>query len=266
VVLDNASTDDSAAAIEAAHPEVRQVRVDVNRGSGGGYHAGLRWAVMQGYDYVLMLNNDIEVEPDLLTELVAVAESDARIGCVGPKCLFHSARERIWSAGGTLRFRNSITRERGYRQIDRGQFERDAEVDYVNGCAILIRRTAAEAAGGWDPLFRICVDDADFCTRIKRGGFRCVYAHRAVLYHMVAFTTGGYRPERNFQLARSSAIYVRRYANRRQRLAFLLFSLAAAPIAWLRELPRGNQAAATAKLRGMAQGLREPLPPPPPIV
>jgi GT2 family glycosyltransferase len=263
VVLDNASTDGTSEAVADAFPAVRQVQVEVNRGSGGGYHAGFRWAFAQGYDYVLLLNNDIEVEPNLLSELVAVAESDPRIGAVGPKCLFHGERDRIWSAGGILHYRNSITSERGYGEIDRGQFEQDAEVDYVNGCAILIRRAAAQAAGAWDPVFRICVDDADFCTRIKRHGFRCVYAHRAVLYHMVAFTTGGYKPERNFQLARSSAVYVQRYANRRQRLSFLLFSLGALPVAWLRELRRGNQAAATAKLRGALAGLREPLPPPP---
>jgi GT2 family glycosyltransferase len=263
VVLDNASTDGSAAAIAAEFPAVRQVRVEVNRGSSGGYHAALQWAFVNGYEYALLLNNDIEVEPDLLSELVRVASSDPRIGCVGPKCMFDAERQRIWSAGGILRFRHSITRERGYGEHDRGQFEADAEVDYVNGCAILVRRAAVEAAGGWDPVFRICVDDADFCTRIKRRGFRCIYAHRAVLYHMVSFTTGGYKPDRNFQLGRSGAIYVRRYANPWQWATFFAFTLAALPIAWLRELPRRNQAAATAKLRGVLAGLREPMTPPP---
>jgi cellulose synthase/poly-beta-1,6-N-acetylglucosamine synthase-like glycosyltransferase len=117
----------------------------------------------------------------MLTELVKAAESAPDVGCVGPKCYFHGDRQRLWSAGGVLRFRESITRERGYGEIDRGQYDRDAEVDYVNGCAILIRRAAAEAAGMWDDVFYICVDDADFCTRVKRHGFRCLYAHRAGL-------------------------------------------------------------------------------------
>src|SRR4051812_45485363 len=66
VVLDNASTDGSPAAIVAAHPDLRQVRVEVNRGSASGYAAGFRWAFENGYDYVLLLNNDIEVEPEML--------------------------------------------------------------------------------------------------------------------------------------------------------------------------------------------------------
>jgi GT2 family glycosyltransferase len=135
-------------------------------------------------------------------------------------------------------------------------------VDYVNGCAILIRRAAAEAAGMWDDVFYICVDDADFCTRVKRQGFRCLYAHRAVLYHMVAYTTGGYSAGRNFQFGRSGAIYVRRYASPWEWLSYLAFNAAALPVAWLRELRKGNQAAVVAKLKGIREGLKAKIPPP----
>jgi GT2 family glycosyltransferase len=255
-VLDNASTDGSPEALARAFPDLKQLRVDVNRGSSSGYAAGFRWAFENGYYYVFLLNNDIEVEPDLLDRLVEVAESDPKIGAVGPKCYFHGDRRRLWSAGGRLRFRESITHERGYGEIDRGQYDRDAEVDYVNGCAILIKRSAAEAAGTWDPIFFICVDDADFCTRVRQKGFRCVYVHRAVLYHMVAYTTGGYSPGRNFQLGRSSTLYVRRYGRPWNWLTFLAFSTAAVLVAYVRELRKGNQAAAVAKLKGVREGLK----------
>ena len=262
VVLDNASTDGSPETLAQVYPDLKQVKVEVNRGSSSGYAHGFRWAFENGYDYVLLLNNDIEVEPDMLTELVKVAESAPDVGCVGPKCYFHGDRKRLWSAGGILRFRESITRERGYGEIDRGQYDRDAEVDYVNGCAILIRRAAAEAAGMWDDIFYICVDDADFCTRVKRHGFRCLYAQRAVLYHMVAYTTGGYSPGRNFQFGRSGAIYVRRYARTWQWLSYFAFTAAAFPVAWLRERRKGNQAAVVAKVKGIREGLRMKVPAP----
>ncbi len=263
VVLDNGSRDGSPEALGAAFPDLRQLRLPVNHGSASGYAAGLRWAFARSYDYVLLLNNDVEVEPDLLDELVATAERDPRAGAVGPKCYFHGAGRRLWSAGGILRFREAVTRERGHRELDRGQYDREGAVDYVNGCAILVRRAAAEAVGAWDPLYFICVDDADFCTRLSRAGWRCLYAPRAVLYHRVAWTTGGYTPQRNFQLGRSSALYVRRYGNAWQRARFWAFALAALVVGFLRELPRHNQAAAVAKLRGALAGWRESLPPPP---
>ena len=263
VVLDNGSRDGSVEALAAAFPDLRQLRLAENRGSASGYAAGFRWAFANGYDYALLLNNDVEVEPDLLDELVAAAERDPRAGAVGPKCYFHGEGKRLWSAGGVLRFREAVTRERGYGELDRGQFDVETAIDYVNGCAILVRRAAAEAAGSWDPLYFICVDDADFCTRLAGAGWRCLYAPRAVLYHRVAWTTGGYTPGRNFQLGRSSALYVRRYGNALQKARFWAFALAALPVGFLRELPRGNQAAAVAKLRGALAGWREPLPPAP---
>ena len=85
VVLDNASTDGSPETLAAAYPDLKQVQVEVNRGSSSGYAHGFRWAFENGYDYVLLLNNDIEVEPDMLTELVRAAESAPDVGCTGPK-------------------------------------------------------------------------------------------------------------------------------------------------------------------------------------
>ncbi|HXT22195.1 MAG TPA: glycosyltransferase family 2 protein [Thermoanaerobaculia bacterium] len=263
VVLDNGSRDGSVEALAAAFPDLRQLRLRENRGSASGYAAGFRWAFANGYDYALLLNNDVEVEPDMLDELVAAAERDPKAGAVGPKCYFHGERRRLWSAGGVLRWREAVTRERGYGELDHGQFDQETAVDYVNGCAILVRREAAEAAGGWDPLYFICVDDADFCTRLAGAGWRCIYAPKAVLYHRVAWTTGGYAPGRNFQLGRSSALYVRRYAGSLQKARFWAFALAALVVGFLRELPRRNQAAAVAKLRGALTGWREPLPPAP---
>lgn len=260
VVLDNASSDDSVEELARAHPDLQQIRLTENHGSSAGYAAAFRWAFERDYDCVLLLNNDIEVESDLLTEMVRTLQSDPRNGCAGPKCYFHGGGKRLWSAGGVLRFRESITTERGYGEIDHGQYDEPAVVDYINGCAILITRQAAERAGGWDPLYFICVDDADFCTRIKAQGLRCVYAPRAVLHHRVAWTTGGYSTPRNFQFGRSSAIYARRYGTHWQQLRFVAFSWAAVVVGYARELRRGNQAAALAKWKGLRAGWRLRLP------
>jgi hypothetical protein len=263
VVVDNGSTDGSPEAVAAAFPAVHQVRTATNLGPAGGYNLGMVWAMERGYDYLLILNNDIEAHPDLLDELVRVAESDPAIGCVGPKTYYFSDRRRLASAGGIVRFQESVTRERGQGAIDRGQYDRDEDVAYVNGCGMLIRREAIAAVGLWDPIFFLSVEDADWCLRAKRAGFRCRYAHRAILYHMVSDTTGVYRPAKTYQTGRSSAIFVRRYARPWQWLTFLTMMAAALPVAWLRELRRGNQAAAVAKARGVVAGLRATLTPPP---
>lgn len=264
VVVDNGSTDGSPEAVAAAFPDIAQVTTAENLGPAGGCNLGIRWALDRGYPYLLVLNNDIEVDPEMLTEMMKVAESDPAIGCVGPKAYYYSDRNRIWSAGGLLRFREAVTRERGQDEIDHGQYDRDQEVDFINGCALLARRETFEKAGLFDPIYRLSVEDADWTVRVKRHGYRCWYAHRAKLWHMVALVTGGvYKAGKTFHTGRSTMIFVRRYANPWQRLVAFLFMALAIPAAWLRERRRGNQAAAVAKLRGFLDGLRTPLTPPP---
>jgi len=262
-LVDNGSTDGTSEAVAAAFPTVRRVRIERNQGAAHGVCAGMRLALLEAYDYLLVLNNDIEVDPAMLTEMVRVAERDPKIGAVGPKCYYFDSPQTIWSAGGWLRFAEAITRERGQGETDRGQFDRDEEVDYVNGCAMLIRRGAIEAAGLWDPIYFLCFEDADFCVRVKRRGFVCYYSHRAKLWHRVSAATGGYAPGKTFHSGRSTAIFVRRHGSRRQRLRALAWMLLALPAAFLRELPRRNTRAVAAKLRGYLAGWRAPLPAPP---
>jgi GT2 family glycosyltransferase len=263
VVVDNGSEDGTREAVAAAYPQVVVLRTEVNRGPAGGANLGLCWALDRGYDYLLVLNNDIEVEPALLAELVAVAESAPDIGIVGPKGYYFWDRERIWSAGGRLRFAEAITRERGEGELDHGQYDRTEEVDYINGCVMLVKRECFEAAGLWDPVFRLAVEDADFCWRVKARGYRCFYAPRARFWHMVSRSTGGYKPAKTFQTARSTAIFVRRYAGPWQWARALFWIAVSLPAAYLRELPRGNQQAVSAKLRGFREGFSLTLPEPP---
>jgi GT2 family glycosyltransferase len=237
-----------------------------NRGISWGLDHGIQHALGLGCEYLLLMNNDIEVDPGMLGELVAAAEADPRAGCAGPKSYYFAERRRLWSTGGILRWRgDSVTRERGDGELDAGQYDRDEEVDYVNGCAMLVRRQAIEAAGFWDPIYFLSVEDGDFCMRVKRQGFRCFYAHRAKLWHMVSQSTGGYKPGKTFQTGRSSAIFVRRYANPWQWFTALLFIAAALPAAFVRELPRGNTAAVIAKAKGFWTGFRVPMTPPPTV-
>lgn len=264
LVVDNGSTDGSDAAVAAAFPSVRRLRTEENLGISGGLNLGFRVGLAEGWDYLMPMNNDIEVAPDLLHELVNVVASDPAIGCAGPKCYYYFGdRNRIWSAGGTLRFRESVTRERGMGERDSGRFDRDGEVDYVNGALMLIRREAMLATGLWDPVYHVSVEDADWCVRMKRAGYRCWYAHRARLWHMVSPTTGGYTAGRTFRTGRSTAIFVRKYAGLVGWAGFLFWTAVAIPAALLRELPRRNTAAVVAKFRGVLAGLRAPLPDPP---
>ncbi len=261
LVVDNGSTDGSWEAIREAFPAVRQLRVEENRGISWGLNHGIRWARESGYDYVLLMNNDIEVDREMLQRLVVAMEEHPSAGCAGPKCYYHGDRERIWSAGGSLRWRETVTRERGDGELDRGQYDRTEFVPYINGCAMLVRGTALEQVPYWDPVYYLGVEDADFCVRLKQAGWRCLYVHDAHLWHMISHSIGVYRPTRTFHTGRSSAIYLRRYARPWHWARVLAFALVAIPAATLRELPRRNVRAVYEKWRGFWHGLWLEIPP-----
>jgi GT2 family glycosyltransferase len=264
VVVDNGSTDGSFDTVAAAYPSVIQLRVEDNQGISYGLNHGIAYALEREYAYFLVCNNDIEVAPDALAHMVRAMEADATLGCVGPKTFYHGDRTRLWSTGGILRFQESVTRERGMNELDHGQYDQDGEVDYVNGCAMLKRREAVEAAGLWDPTYYLGIEDADWCMRMKQHGYRCYYVHQALVWHMVSASIGVYKPGRTFHTGRSQAIFVRKYARPWQWLSFLAFYAASVPVAYVREwVKERNQAAALAKLRGVMKGLRVPLAAPP---
>ncbi len=257
LMVDNGSKDGSSAAVAERFPTVRRLRTEVNLGISGGLNLGFRVGLDEGYDYLMAMNNDIEVAPDMVAELIRLAEAEPRAGCVGPKCYYYfGERNRIWSAGGEVRFRESVTRERGMGEIDHGQFDLECQVGYVNGACMLIRAAAMREAGLWDPVYGVSVEDADFCQRVKRAGWTCWYAPRAQLWHMVSPTTGGYVPSRTFRTGRSTAIFVRKFAGFGGWLSWALWSLVAFPAAFVRELMRGNSRAVVAKFRGTLRGLR----------
>ena len=266
LVVDNGSTDGSDAAVANAFPAAARIRTAANLGISGGLNLGILRGLAEGFDYLMLCNNDIEVAPDMVTRLVAAAEANASAGCLGPKCYYYYGdRRRIWSAGGRLRWREAVTAERGMGELDRGQFDIDGETDYINGACMLVRREAMLSTGLWDPVYQVSVEDADWCLRMRRAGWSARYVAGAELWHMVSPTTGGYTPGRTFRTGRSTAIFVRKYAGAGGWISFLFWTLVAFPAALARELPKRNMGAVVAKYRGILAGMRAELSPLPPL-
>ena len=182
LVVDNGSTDDSAARIAAAFPGVEIPQTGANLGYAGGNNAGIRKALEDGADCLLVLNNDVTLAPDCLGALVKAAESMPRVGVVGGIVLDVEAPQRIQSAGVVMR-PNGDSRHRGEGELDAGQFSAVEVVDAVKGCAMLVSREAIAAAGVLDERYFMYREEIDWCLRIGRAGYRVLFAPAARLWH-----------------------------------------------------------------------------------
>jgi len=223
VVVDNGSTDGSVRAIRERFPTVTVLENGENLGYTGGNNAGLRYALGHGADYVLLLNNDTVVAPGFLRRLVDAAEADPRIGLVGPTIYYYDRPAIIWSAGGAIDWQRGSTRMLGLNERDRGQFGRGPRtVDFVTGCAILVRRIVPERVGLLDERFFAYYEEAEWCVRAVRAGYKIVHVPLARMWHKISPS------------ARTDSWPVQYYMTR-NRLLFLK-ATGAGPRAWLHTL------------------------------
>jgi GT2 family glycosyltransferase len=182
IVLDNASTDGSADAIRSVHPGVRVLPLSQNFGYAGNNNVGIEAALAGGADWVFVLNEDTILAPDCLARLVEAGERDERIGIVGPMVYHHNEQNVIQSAGGKLS-RDWTAFHLGENALDEGQFAGTHPVDWISGCAILVRRSVIEDVGMIDARYFYFWEETEWCLRAGRAGWKIVHVPEAKLWH-----------------------------------------------------------------------------------
>lgn len=179
VVVDNGSTDDSVAFVREQFPQVRLILNGENLGFSRGTNAGLRQI---SADVVVLLNNDVQVQPNWLAELIRPFHQDPQIGIVGSKLLFPNGT--IQHLGAELTYPLAHSRHFHYQEPDSGQITDLQDVPYVTGAALAVRREVLDAIGLLDEAFHpFYYEEVDFCTRAREAGFRVVVAPQAVAIH-----------------------------------------------------------------------------------
>lgn len=191
IVVDNGSTDGSADQLKTAFSDVILLHSETNTGFTGGNNIGFRYAMENGYLYTLMLNNDVEVEPDFLEPLVFALDQNERLGAVQPLIYFHHDRELIWNAGSV---RNSWTGETitlDYNLRDQRHERRwiRKNVDWLTGCAFMVRTDVLRLVGPLKEEFFIYYEDVDFSFRIRQTGYSLGYESSSVIYHMAGVSS-----------------------------------------------------------------------------
>src|SRR3954469_8557750 len=132
IVVDNCSDDGSLEKLEQQFPACEFVRNESNLGFACGCNRGIRAAHLAGADYVLLLNNDMEVEPDFLDPALAAATRNNKVGLVTGKILFGDRRNVIWQAGGRIDAFRVQGNPRGWNEVDGGQYDKEDETFWAS--------------------------------------------------------------------------------------------------------------------------------------
>lgn len=183
LVVDNFSADGSIEQLQAEFPACRFLHNSENLGFSRGCNRGIHQAYAEGADYVLLLNNDMEVEPDFLEAAIAIAEQDSLVGLVTGKVLFGDRRNIIWQAGGKIDGVRIQGIPRAWNVEDRGQCDEVCTTNWATGAMLLIPRATIEKVGLLPEEYFFGVEEWDYSTSVRKLGLKIMYVPSFKGYH-----------------------------------------------------------------------------------
>lgn len=222
VVADNGSTDGSLRLLDAEFPTVRKVVLDKNYGFAEGYNRAL--AALDGYQYCVLLNSDVETPQGWLAPLIELLDADSSVAVVGPKILSVAERDRFEYAGAAGGFIDYL----GYpfcrgrilstTEVDSGQYDDCREVFWVSGAAFCVRREVYLALGGLCGDFFAHMEEIDLCWRMQLAGWKIMVEPRSKVYHLGGGTLQSNSPRKIFFNHRNNLAMLFRCATPLQRV------------------------------------------------
>lgn len=182
-VVDNASTDDSAALIRQHYPNIKLEVLNENIGGAGGFAYGMRRASQLGYRYIALLDNDAVVLPNTLAGMMEVLENNSDIGVVGPAICKMDNPEVVQEVGANISLKNATFELNFTSESYRSIVMELLDCDYVPACCLMTKTEVIEQVGVFDEEFFLYWDDIDWCVRVKAANWRVVAQPRLRALH-----------------------------------------------------------------------------------
>jgi len=259
LVVDNGSPDGSGARLQARFPNLPFIQTGHNLGYAGGNNRGITAALERGAAYVLVLNNDTEVDARCVELLVETAEQIGA-GVVAPKILYHATPDIIWYGGGDFSVRRvmGVHREEGAAD---DPARRDSQpISFATGCCFLARADVVRAIGGFDESYFAYAEDVEFSLRVQKAGWAMRVDPRARVYHKIPVGRLDQTPFEIEQRDRNRRRLARQHLTAMQRAVFAAWFYPTRGAHLLRYLLRGSRAQARAIIVGAFGALDDGLP------
>ena len=191
MVIDNGSADDSVKMVNENFPEVDILKLKKNYGFAGGYIRCFTQLKDNHSEFVLLLNNDTEIDSNILSSFIQAKDTYGDNNLYGGKIFYKKNPEIIWYAGGNVNLKYLKISHRGIRQTDSAEYSKPMQTDYITGCCLFTSMEIMNQLNGFDKLFNMYGEDIDLCLRAKAEGINCYYWPDAKLWHHVSASLGG---------------------------------------------------------------------------
>lgn len=222
VIVDNNSTNESVEKIKNWISDKKSATAykllinGCNAGFAGGNNQGIKYAIKNKSDYILLLNNDTIVEFGFLEKLVEIGESDQKNGIIGPKIYYENDKKRIWFGGGKINWLKTqgIHLDLNKEDIDEVKNINNGRdffmVDYITGCAMLIKKEVIKKIGLLSEDYFLYYEDTDYCLRALKAGWQSVLTPKSNIWHKVSRSTKEFSPSYLYYHARNELMLSRK--------------------------------------------------------
>lgn len=182
IVVDNYSKDKSVSKLKKDFPNVHFIQNNSNLGFTGANNKGIKYAKSEGYKYIMLLNNDTEVDENFIEPLLNRLNSEMEIGAVQPLILNFHNKQTVWNFGGKFNnfFGIPITLNKNIKLRD---LPKKLETDWISGCCFLFRSSLVDLVGYLDDDYFVYYEDSDYSLKIKNAGYKLGIESKSIIYH-----------------------------------------------------------------------------------
>jgi GT2 family glycosyltransferase len=223
VVVDNASSNNDIDIIVNLRPEVVLLKLADNLGFAGANNKGI--AIAKG-EYFLLLNNDTEVVPGFLQELITVFEQYPDAGMVSPRLNYFYSDEKLTIQFAGARKINAFTNRGssiGWGERDDGQYNNIAVTEFVHGAALMFNHRVLDTVGCMPDQYFLYYEEHDWCTAMQKKGLKAYYCGTALVYHKESISVGKNSLMKTYYMNRNRLLYLRRNSDNLSFYIALLF-------------------------------------------
>lgn len=193
------------------------VKNETNLGFSKAVNQGIKIALDNGADYILLLNDDAYLDKNCIEHLIKALESDEKSMLAGPTIFYHNVKNKIWHTGGfynyllgniKIPYKNKIIQQDYFKNLS------IQEVSFLTGCALMIKKEAIKNVGFFDENLFFYGEDLDYSLRVKKSGFKLLWVPYAFAWHDINIVKGRTNPFVMYNLAKSNIVLRKKNFNK----------------------------------------------------
>ena len=238
VLIDNGSPDNSLKIFNKKYKNNKLIKILNNKDNLGyvGNNSGIKYAIENNFDFVVLLNNDVLVDPNFIEELLKESNN---YDILGPKIYFapgfeyHKNRYQkkdlgkvIWSLGGQIDWNNVYGSNIAVDKVDRGQFTKiNDNVDFISGCCLMASIGVFKTIGLLDKKYFMYLEDVDFCQRAKKSNLKLACIPDSIIWHVNSGSSKSGGDLHDYFITRNRLYFAYKYASPRTKFAIFRESI-----------------------------------------